>query len=81
MVAEGDKAGGAFKLAEKVQKEHPDLDVRVSILVICNAGQPIGHRQVKATQLGVAAVEALLDDQKSMVGLKMTNCTCPMVRL
>ncbi|HNZ72695.1 MAG TPA: 6-phosphofructokinase [Prolixibacteraceae bacterium] len=84
MVAEGDKAGGAFKLAEKVQKEHPDLDVRVSILGhMQRGGNPSAIDRVKATQLGVAAVEALLDDQKSiMVGLKDDKIVhVPMVKV
>jgi len=72
MVAEGDKAGGAFKIAEKVQKEHPEIDVRVSILGhMQRGGSPTATDRVAATQMGVAAIEALLDDQKSiMIGLK-----------
>ena len=72
MIAEGDKAGGAFKIAEKVQKEHPEIDVRVSILGhMQRGGNPTATDRVAATQMGVAAVEALLDDQKSvMVGMQ-----------
>lgn len=71
MVAEGDSAGGAFRLAEKVTKEHPEIDVRVSILGhIQRGGNPSAKDRIAATQMGVAAVEALLDDQKSiMIGL------------
>jgi 6-phosphofructokinase 1 len=84
MVAEGDKAGGAFKLAEKVQREHPDLDVRVSILGhMQRGGNPSAVDRVKATQLGVAAIEALLDDQKSiMIGLRDDKIVhVPMVKV
>jgi len=72
MVAEGDTAGGAFKIAEKVQNEHPEIEVRVSILGhMQRGGSPSAVDRVAATQMGVAAVEALLDDQKSvMIGLK-----------
>jgi 6-phosphofructokinase 1 len=72
MVAEGEKAGGALKMAQETQSQHPDLDVRVSILGhMQRGGSPTGIDRVAATQMGVAAVEALLDDQKSvMVGLK-----------
>jgi 6-phosphofructokinase 1 len=72
MVAEGERAGGAFKIAEKVQKENPSIDVRVSILGhMQRGGNPTVTDRVAATQMGVAAVEALLDDQKSiMIGLK-----------
>jgi 6-phosphofructokinase 1 len=71
MVAEGDKAGGALRIAEEVQKEHPDLAVRVSILGhIQRGGSPTARDRVNATKMGVAAVDALLDDQKSiMIGL------------
>ena len=72
MVAEGDTAGGAFKIAEKVQTEHPEIGVRVSILGhMQRGGSPSAVDRIAATQMGVAAVEALLEDQKSvMVGLK-----------
>ena len=71
MVAEGDEAGGALKIAEDVRKEHPDLDVRVSILGhIQRGGSPTAKDRVNATKMGVAAIDALLDDQKSiMIGL------------
>lgn len=71
MVAEGEEAGGAIKIAEKVRKEHPDLDVRVSILGhIQRGGSPTAKDRVNATKMGVAAIDALLDDQKSiMIGL------------
>ena len=71
IVAEGDETGGAIKIAEKVRIEHPDLDVRVSILGhIQRGGSPSAKDRINATRIGVAAVEALLDDQKSiMIGL------------
>lgn len=77
MVAEGDKAGGALKLAERVTKDYPDLDVRVSILGhMQRGGNPTGTDRVIATQMGVAAVEALLDDQKSiMIGYVNSKIT------
>jgi len=71
IVAEGDEMGGAMKIAEKVRVEHPDLDVRVTILGhIQRGGSPSAKDRVNATRIGVAAIEALLDDQKSiMIGL------------
>ncbi|MCL3781715.1 6-phosphofructokinase [Prolixibacteraceae bacterium JC049] len=77
MVAEGDKAGGALKLAERVTSDYPDLDVRVSILGhMQRGGNPTGTDRVIATQMGVAAVEALLDDQKSiMIGYVNSKIT------
>ncbi len=71
IVAEGDEMGGALKIADKVKLEHPDLDVRVTILGhIQRGGSPSAKDRINATRIGVAAVEALLDDQKSiMIGL------------
>lgn len=71
MVAEGDEAGGAMLIADRVRKEHPDLDVRISILGhIQRGGSPVARDRINATRMGVAAVEALLNDQKSiMIGL------------
>lgn len=71
IVAEGDKSGGAYEIAKKIEEEHPDFDIRVSILGhIQRGGSPSAFDRVTASRLGVAAVEALLDDQKSiMVGV------------
>ncbi len=71
IVAEGEETGGAMKIADEVRKLHPDLDVRVSILGhIQRGGSPIANDRINATRMGVAAIEALLDDQKSvMIGL------------
>ena len=72
LVAEGEKiGGGAIKIAEKVANEHPNYDVRVTILGhIQRGGSPSAYDRVSASQMGVAAVEALLDDQKSiMIGM------------
>lgn len=72
IVAEGGNAGGALKLAEKVQKEYPEIDARVSILGhMQRGGTPTATDRVAATQMGVAAIQALLEDQKSvMVGMQ-----------
>ena len=71
MIAEGEEAGGALKIAEDVKKKYPDLEVRVSILGhIQRGGSPTAKDRVNATKMGVASIDALLDDQKSiMIGL------------
>lgn len=71
LVAEGEKVGGAIKIAAKVEKEHPEYDVRVTILGhIQRGGKPSANDRILASRLGVASIEALLDDQKSvMVGI------------
>ena len=71
IVAEGDEGGGAFAIAEKVKNEFKDYDVRVSVLGhLQRGGSPSAIDRVNASRLGHAAVEALIDDQKSvMVGI------------
>lgn len=71
IVAEGHQEGGAFALAERVKDEFKDYDVRVSVLGhLQRGGSPSAIDRVNASRLGHAAVEALIDDQKSvMVGI------------
>ncbi len=72
IVAEGDDEGGAFKIAEKVKEDFKDYSTRVTVLGhIQRGGSPSAQDRVVASRLGHAAVEALLDNQKSvMVGLQ-----------
>src|SRR6056297_3428976 len=71
LVAEGDETGGAFNIAKQVKDEFEGYDIRVTVLGhIQRGGSPSAFDRVIGSQLGVAAVEALLDDQKSiMVGM------------
>lgn len=71
IVAEGDDEGGAFAIAEKVKDDFRDYDIRVSVLGhLQRGGSPSAIDRVNASRLGHAAVEALIDDQKSvMVGI------------
>lgn len=71
LIAEGDDEGRAIDIASKFQKEFPDLDVRTTILGhIQRGGPPTAIDRVNASRMGIAAVDALLDDQKSiMIGL------------
>lgn len=75
LVAEGNKEGGAYKISELVQKELPDFDVRVSVLGhMQRGGTPTATDRLMASKLGAGAVEALLDDQKSiMIGISNNN--------
>ncbi len=77
IVAEGDEGGGAFAIAERVKKEFPDYDIRVSVLGhLQRGGSPSAIDRVNASRLGHAAVEALLDGQQSvMVGLSNGEIT------
>jgi len=77
IVAEGDEEGGAFAIAEKVKDDFKGYDVRVIVLGhIQRGGSPSCIDRVNASRLGHAAVEALIDDQKSvMVGLVNNEIT------
>ncbi|WP_245915692.1 6-phosphofructokinase [Mangrovibacterium marinum] len=68
IVAEGGETGRVIKIAKAVEENYPNLDVRVSILGhIQRGGKPSARDRIAATKMGVAAVEALLDDQKSIM--------------
>lgn len=69
IVAEGEKEGGAFSLAEKI-KDAAGYDFRVCVLGhIQRGGSPTSRDRLLASRLGVAAVEALLEGQSgAMVG-------------
>jgi len=68
IVAEGDEEGGAFAIAEKVKEDFKDYDTRVSVLGhIQRGGTPSAFDRVSASKMGYAAIEALMDDQKSIM--------------
>lgn len=71
IVAESRTTGGAAGLAERMRKEYPDYDVRVTILGhIQRGGSPTAYDRILASRMGVAAIEALLDEQRSiMIGI------------
>lgn len=72
IVAEGDDEGGAMQIAEKVKKDFEEYSVRVSILGhIQRGGTPSAQDRFMASKLGYYAVDALMDDQKSvMIGVR-----------
>ncbi|NOR29329.1 MAG: 6-phosphofructokinase [Lutibacter sp.] len=72
VVTEGDKIGkSVFELADYVEENLPQYEVRVSVLGhMQRGGSPSCFDRVLATRLGVKAVELLLDGQTNlMVGL------------
>lgn len=72
VVAEGDKTGeNVFQLAEYVEKNLPDYEVRVSVLGhMQRGGSPSCYDRVLASRMGVKAVEALLEGKSNyMVGV------------
>ena len=71
IVAESDVTGGANGLAERMHKEHPEYDVRVTIIGhIQRGGSPTAYDRIIASRMGVAAIDALMDEQRSiMIGI------------
>ena len=73
VVAEGDKTGkNVFELASKIEETLPKYETRVSVLGhIQRGGTPSCFDRVLGTQLGVKAVESLIDGKHgSMVGIQ-----------
>ncbi len=75
LVAEGDDEGRAIEISSRFQKEFPEFDTRTTILGhIQRGGPPTVLDRVNASRMGVASIEALLDDQKSvMIGIVNNN--------
>jgi 6-phosphofructokinase 1 len=71
LVAESPITGGAMGLADRVKKEYPQYDVRVTILGhLQRGGSPTALDRIIASRMGAAAVDALLDDQRNvMIGI------------
>ena len=72
VVAEGDKTGkNVFELASKIEETLPKYETRVSVLGhIQRGGTPSCFDRVLGTQLGVKAVESLIDGKDgNMVGI------------
>ena len=73
VVAEGDKSGkNVFQLAEYVEENMPEYDVRVSVLGhMQRGGTPSCFDRVLASRLGVKAVEMIIENKTNlMIGLK-----------
>ncbi len=70
LVAEGNNVGGAQEIANRMANEFKDYSIRVNVLGhIQRGGSPSAFDRFLASRLGTAAVEALMDDQRSvMVG-------------
>ncbi|MGL4411810.1 MAG: 6-phosphofructokinase [Bacteroidales bacterium] len=72
LVAESELTGGAFGLAERVKKEYPQYDVRVSILGhLQRGGSPTALDRILASRMGAASIDALLEGQRNvMIGIQ-----------
>ena len=72
LVSESPKDGGAMHYAERMRNEHPEYDVRVTILGhLQRGGTPTAYDRILASRMGVAAIEALNEGQRNvMIGIK-----------
>ena len=71
IVSESPKCGAMY-YAERVRKEYPEYDVRVSILGhLQRGGSPPAGDRILASRMGLGAIQALLDGQRNvMIGVR-----------
>ena len=71
IVSESPKCGAMF-YADRVKKEYPQYDVRVSILGhLQRGGSPSARDRILASRLGAGVIDAILDGQRNvMVGIR-----------
>lgn len=68
LVAESPITGGAMGLAERVRKEYPQYDVRVTILGhLQRGGSPTAQDRILASRMGAAAIDALVEGQRNVM--------------
>ncbi len=72
IVAEGNANGGAFDMADQLKASYKDYEVKVTVLGhLQRGGDPSCQDRVLASELGVGAVEGLLNGQSDvMVGVQ-----------
>ena len=71
IVSESPKCGAMY-YADRVKKEFPQFDVRVSILGhLQRGGSPTAHDRILASRTGVGAIEAIMQGQRNiMIGVR-----------
>jgi len=71
IVSESPKCGALY-YADRVKKEFPEFDVRVSILGhMQRGGSPSAHDRILASRTGVGAIKALMQGQRNvMIGVR-----------
>ena len=72
LVAENKATGGALGMAERIKKEFPEFDARVTILGhLQRGGSPTAKDRILASKMGATAIEALSEGQRNvMIGIK-----------
>ena len=74
IVAEGGKSGGATEIAEKIKKQLPYYDIKVTILGhLQRGGAPSSSDRVLASKLGVSAVEGLINGKYDVMAGVINN--------
>ncbi|MDY3852358.1 MAG: 6-phosphofructokinase [Prevotella sp.] len=71
IVSESEKCGALY-YADRVKKEFPHFDVRVSILGhLQRGGRPTAHDRILASRTGVGAIDAIMQGQRNvMIGVR-----------
>lgn len=70
IVAEGDEEGNATEVAAKVKELTNDLDMDIKVTIlghIQRGGSPTARDRILASRTGIAAVEGLLNEEKSVM--------------
>ena len=72
IVADTPRAGRAMGLAERVKKEFPQYDARVTILGhIQRGGSPSAQDRILASRMGAMAIQAIMEGQRNvMIGIQ-----------
>lgn len=72
LVQEHAVEGGAQTVARELEKVHPEYNTRVTILGhLQRGGSPTAYDRIIASRMGMAAVQALFEEQRSiMIGIK-----------
>ncbi len=72
IVLVSEKDGGAMHYAERMRREYPEYNVKVSILGhLQRGGTPTAYDRILASRLGVASIQALKEGQRNvMVGIE-----------
>lgn len=72
LVQEHAVEGGAKAVAQMIEQNHPEFGTRVTVLGhLQRGGSPTAYDRILASRLGVAAIQALLEEQRSvMVGVQ-----------
>ena len=72
IVSESPKDGGAEHYADRVRKEYPQYEVRVTILgYLQRGGAPSAYDRILASRLGEASIQAIMEGQRNvMIGIQ-----------